>query len=179
MPFLGRMTSDRTRTVLLWIALSIQFLSALFFLGEMWTEVLGLRSFALPWQVQEFIQVFASVGLLLGVVVGVVALRRSQRRVEDLGRQMDVVSGRFQSQVRDLFAGWDLTPSEREVAIYAMKGFSNAEIGALRGTSASTVKSQLNAIYRKSGLDGRRQLISCLVDELIFGTDADEVCAAE
>jgi hypothetical protein len=53
--------------------------------------------------------------------------------------------------------------------VYAMKGFSNAEIGGFRGTSVSTVKSQMNAIYRKTGFSNRQQLISFLVEEMLAG----------
>ena len=53
--------------------------------------------------------------------------------------------------------------------IYAIKGFSNAEIGELRGTSAATVKSQMNAIYRKTGFSNRQQLIAFMVEELLHG----------
>ena len=38
-----------------------------------------------------------------------------------------------------------------------MKGFSNAEIADLRGTTAATVKSQMNAIYRKSNFTNRQR----------------------
>ena len=52
---------------------------------------------------------------------------------------------------------------------YVMKGFSNAEVAELRGTTAATVKSQLNSIYRKSGCANRQQLISFLVEDMLSG----------
>ena len=47
--------------------------------------------------------------------------------------------------------------------------FSNAEIADLRNTSLPTVKSQMTAIFRKSGCTSRQQLISYLVDDLVQG----------
>lgn len=162
----------------LYFVCAIQLLSAIFFVGDLWTEVLGLRTQPIPWALQEYIQTFASVGLIIGAVVSIMFLRRSLARMETLNRQIDVASGNFQNHLMRFFGEWQFTPSEQSVAICAMKGFSNAEIAALRGTSASTVKSQMNAIYRKSELGNRQQLISFLVEELLAGvsiTEADSL----
>lgn len=37
--------------------------------------------------------------------------------------------------LNDRFAQWGLTPAEADVALFAIKGLSTAEIAALRGTS--------------------------------------------
>lgn len=154
---------------LLFILFTIQGLSAAFFLGDLWSEVLGLRETPLPYEVQEYIQIFASVGLLAGFLTTAHILAKSFQSVTLLRRQVDVVSGNYQTHLDALFAEWELSPSERAVALYVMKGFSNAEVANLRGTGASTVKTQLNAVYRKSGCANRQQLISFLVEELLSG----------
>jgi DNA-binding CsgD family transcriptional regulator len=69
--------------------------------------------------------------------------------------------------LEDRFADWQLTPAEREVALFAIKGLSLAEIAAVRQTSEGTVKAQTNAIYRKAGVSGRPQLLSLFIDELM------------
>ncbi|MGI9220937.1 MAG: helix-turn-helix transcriptional regulator [Woeseiaceae bacterium] len=152
---------------------AFQMLSCLFFVGELWTEVLGIRTSPIPYHWQEIIEILASVGLIFGVVTTSLLLRGSQRRISKLGRQMDVARGNYETHLNRQFAEWDLTPSEQDVTIYAMKGFSNAEVAALRGTSAATVKSQLNAVYRKSEFANRQQLISFLVEELLSGVAVD------
>jgi len=149
--------------------LSVQVLSALFFFADIWGEILGLRREPWPWAVTEFTQVFASLGIVIGVAVTSVVLWRSQRRLSHLGRQFSAISGQYETQLQRHFADWGLSQSEQAITVYAMKGFSNAEIGDLRGTSVSTVKSQMNAIYRKTGFSNRQQLISFLVEELIAG----------
>jgi hypothetical protein len=55
------------------------------------------------------------------------------------------------------------------VALLAIKGFSNLEIANLRGTTLATIKSQMNAIFRKAGLISRQQLIAYLVEDLLAG----------
>ena len=57
--------------------------------------------------------------------------------------------------LEERFADWGLTPAERDVALFAIKGMSTQEIATLRSTSEGTVKAQTNAIYRKAGVSGR------------------------
>ncbi|MEC7524217.1 MAG: helix-turn-helix transcriptional regulator [Myxococcota bacterium] len=51
-----------------------------------------------------------------------------------------------------------LTPAQAEVAWRALEGRTNAEIAAARGTSARTVAKQLEQIYRRLGINSRREL---------------------
>lgn len=149
--------------------LVVQVLATLFFSWEFWSDVLGLRRQPLPWEIYDLIQTFASVGLVFGSAAGFLLLRGSEKRIRRLGSQVDAAAGNYQSHLLTLFKDWDLTVSERAVAVYAMKGFSNAEIAELRKTTVSTVKSQMNAIFRKANLDSRQQLIAYLVEELLSG----------
>lgn len=144
------------------------------FLTDLCSEVFGLRSRALPWQWQEYIQKLASIGLIAGVLVSAVFLRTSLRCVAQMIGQIEITSGNFQSHLTRLFAQWEPSPSEQAVQVFAMKGFSNAEIAGLRGTSESTIKSQMNAIYRKTELGIRHHLIACLVEDLLAGVALPE-----
>ncbi|MFO0734268.1 MAG: LuxR C-terminal-related transcriptional regulator [Labilithrix sp.] len=51
-----------------------------------------------------------------------------------------------------------LTPTEREVAALAMRGWTNARIAARRGVSVKTVMNQLRAVYEKLGVTSRSEL---------------------
>lgn len=72
---------------------------------------------------------------------------------------MDLLTERFQE--------WGLTPAEKDVALFAIKGLSTSDIAVLRSTSEGTVKAQTNAIYRKAGVSGRSQLLSLFIDDLM------------
>ncbi len=157
----------------LYALLALQILGTLFFVGELWSEIFGLRAWTVPWQWQEIIQILASLALVLGTIAGIGFIRYSQSAMRRMSTQIEVVSGHFHDHVRSQFSQWGFSPSEEAVAIYAMKGFSNAEIATFRGTSAATVKSQMNAVYRKAGLTNRQQLISFLVEELLENVSAD------
>jgi DNA-binding CsgD family transcriptional regulator len=67
----------------------------------------------------------------------------------------------------EMFVLWGLTPAEQDVALFAVKGFTTAEIAGLRGVSEGTIKAQTNAIYRKAGVSGRAQLLSLFIDQLV------------
>lgn len=90
-----------------------------------------------------------------------------QKRMET---QMMAASGAFAQLLEEHFDTWGLTPSERDVALFAMKGLSIAEIADMRQTREGTVKAQCNAIYRKAGVSGRPQLLSLFIEELMTGT---------
>lgn len=156
----------------LYLLLAFQFVCALVFVGELATEVFGLRTTPIPYEWQELIQILASVGLISGVVATAFYVRRSATRIKNMGTQLDVAAGQFENHLGEMFTSWDLSQSEQSVAILAMKGFSNAEVSDMRGTSVSTIKSQMNSIYKKSGLANRQQLISFLVEELLAEADA-------
>ncbi|MDP7152096.1 MAG: helix-turn-helix transcriptional regulator [Paracoccaceae bacterium] len=163
------MMSKQPRAVLigLYVLLALQLTGTVIFVGELWSEVLGLRAWTVPFEWQEAIQIFASIALVLGTIAGIGFMRFSQAAMRRMATQIEAVSGQFHDHVRKQFAQWGFSRSEEAVAIYAMKGFSNAEIAEFRGTTAATVKSQMNAVYRKAGLSNRQQLISFLVEELL------------
>jgi DNA-binding CsgD family transcriptional regulator len=145
----------------------IQAFCAFFFVSDILASVLGIRTTPLAWEVREMMEIGASVGLVLGVVVGALMLRRALRERSRAEAQLRRASGAFMDLLQDRFAEWGLTPSERDVALFAIKGMSTAEIAALRSTSEGTVKAQTNAIYRKAGVSGRPQLLSLFIDDLM------------
>jgi DNA-binding CsgD family transcriptional regulator len=59
-----------------------------------------------------------------------------------------------------------LTLAEKETALLILKGLSNKEIAGIRSASELTVKQQTNAIYKKSGLSSRAQLIAFFLEDL-------------
>lgn len=157
----------RSTVVLLAITFFVQALCALFFVVELVTEVFGLRHWALTWEIREGLQVAASIGLILGATSGMILWRQTLHQIRDMERQVRAASGAFFEVMDQCFAEWGLSPSEREVALFAVRGYSNSEIAATRGKSEATIKTQMNAVFRKAGVTGRAQLLSQFVDVLI------------
>jgi DNA-binding CsgD family transcriptional regulator len=92
------------------------------------------------------------------------ALLDRQKRLE---QQMQIASGAFAELLDAHFDDWGLTPSERDVALMAIKGLSIADMARLRETKDGTIKAQCNAVYRKAGVTGRPQLLSVFIEELM------------
>ena len=145
----------------------VQAFCAIFFVSDILTSVLGIQTTPLSWELRELMEIGASIGLVLGVVVGGMMLRRALRDRHRAEEQLRRASGAFMDLLQERFAEWALTPSEKDVALFAIKGLSTAEIAALRSTSEGTVKAQTNAIYRKAGVTGRPQLLSLFIDDLM------------
>ena len=145
----------------------VQVLCAIFFVSDILAGIVGLRARPISWQTRELLEIGASLGLILGAILGATALQRSFRRRVAAEESLRMASGAFMDVLEDRFVEWGLTPSERDVALFAIKGLSTGEIAVLRATSEGTVKAQTNAIYRKAGVTGRPQLLSLFIDELM------------
>jgi DNA-binding CsgD family transcriptional regulator len=145
--------------------LAVQVVSAALFLANIVFSILGVAPFA--WVVNELTEIGAALGLMLGTVLGSIALRRSLRRTQEAEAKLRAASGAFMDLLDERFVTWSLTPAERDVGLFAIKGLSTAEIAQLRQTSEGTVKAQTAAIYRKAGVNGRPQLLSLFIEDLM------------
>ena len=145
----------------------IQALCAVFFISDILSSVLGLRSIPLSWRSRELLELGAALGLLLGLGLGAVVLARALKGRHAAEERLRRASGAFMDLLEERFSEWALSPAERDVALFAIKGMSTAEIAGLRNTSEGTVKAQTNAIYRKAGVSGRPQLLSLFIDDLM------------
>ena len=147
--------------------LLIQALCAVFFVSDILATVFGLRSTPVAWHIRELLEIGAALGLVLGLVLGAVALRRSIRDRQRAEEKLRRAASAFLDLLNERFEDWRLTPAERDVALFAIKGLSTQEIAVLRGTSEGTIKAQTNAIYRKAGVSGRPQLLSLFIEDLM------------
>ncbi len=167
-----------TRPWIVGAILALQFASALFFVADLALPLLGLPVI-LDWRLHESIEILAALGLILGVVSSAMLLRRALRAQALAEARLKLASAAFHELVEMHFTRWGLTPAERDVGLFAVKGLSLDEIAALRGTSAGTVKAQTAAIYRKAGVSGRAQLLSVFIEELMDRGAPSEPPAAE
>ena len=136
-----------------------------FFLVDILSALLGIPQ--LPWHIHEMVEIGAALGLLVGIFVIGRLFLLNVRRTAAAEQALKAASGAFGELLEERFTEWGLTPAERDVALFVIKGCPTAEIASLRDTSEGTVKAQTNAIYRKSGVSGRAQLVSLFVEDLM------------
>lgn len=160
------MTSPSSRQIGLTALILFQSICVFFFIADViediqaegWASVRGAHT--MP-------ELGATIGLVLGVAFEIRYLLRLLRRQAQLERQMSVATGALHEMMENYFRNWKLTPSEQDIAAFTIKGYSIAEIAGFRGSAEATVKTHLNAIYRKAGVTGRGQLTSLLIEDLL------------
>ena len=150
--------------------LVIQSLCAFFFVTDILSSLIGFSAVPTNWQFREYIEIGAALGLVIGLVLGGLVLRNILQQSRAMERQLHAASTAFMELLQERFAAWGLTPAERDVALFAIKGLSTQDIAHLRATSEGTVKAQTTAIYRKAGVSGRSQLLSLFIDDLMDET---------
>lgn len=70
------------------------------------------------------------------------------------------------ASINNQFERWNLTPSEKEIALFLLKGLSHKEVAYFRGVSEATARQQARSIYKKANLSGRHDLAAFFLEEL-------------
>jgi len=128
------------------------------------------------------IGVFALIGVVVLVwrVIGIA--RRARKRATELGHDLetsrqDAIEWRTEAQdllkglgakIDDQFVKWGLSPAEKEVALFLLKGFSHRDVARLRRVSEATARQQARAIYKKAGIAGRHDLAGFFLEDLVL-----------
>jgi DNA-binding NarL/FixJ family response regulator len=83
--------------------------------------------------------------------------------------------------IDDQFDRWELTPTEREIALLLLKGYGHKQIAGRTNRSESTVRQHAVSVYHKSGQGGRAELAAFFLDGVMLpsGTaDTPRISAA-
>jgi DNA-binding CsgD family transcriptional regulator len=162
-----------SRTPIIWVLFALQAFCAVFFMADAVSDILGFEVAETEPEsgtsLHDGFEYLIALALVLGTIFTGFELRRTMQRQTRIEQQLRAASGAFAEVLDQHFDDWGLTASERDVALFAIKGLSISEIAALRETKDGTIKAQCNAIYRKAGVTGRPQLISLFVEELVSG----------
>jgi len=82
----------------------------------------------------------------------------AKSQLSDMSQQLRNAKTQYLEAVEKQFDDWQLTPSEKEVALFLLKGLSSQEIAEARNTKEKTVRQQACSVYSKSGLEGHYAL---------------------
>lgn len=152
----------RRETAALAVFVALQCLAAVFYVGDVFGDMADNADSFHVW-----FEGVVTLALVLGILFGIVALRRTFTLLEDQDRALDVARGALSEVVGTQFAAWGLTPAESDVGLLALKGLDVAEIAELRGAAQGTVRAQLTRIYAKAGVSGRAQFAAHFVEDLM------------
>ncbi|OIP88107.1 MAG: LuxR family transcriptional regulator [Rhodobacterales bacterium CG2_30_65_12] len=159
------------RVLALTAVIVLQALTALFFLYDVGIDL--WRGGKLD-VLHMWLEAIAALALAGGVVVLTIELRQVLHRLSRLDRSMRAARGEMTEVIDTFFTEWGLTPSERDVALLVLKGIDNEQIAKIRGTAPGTVRAQCTAVYAKAGVDGRAQLFSVFMEELLSETSGKQ-----
>lgn len=76
-------------------------------------------------------------------------------------RQIEHMTGDFDSKPEDIGRTRNLTAREREIAIFVARGLPNKTVARMANISEGTVKIHLYNIYQKLGISNRTELANC------------------
>jgi DNA-binding CsgD family transcriptional regulator len=99
-----------------------------------------------------------------------IALQEAEKWRTEASQALQGLSDAIDSQL----SRWQLSKSEKEVALLLLKGLSLKEIAEIRGVSEKTARTQSFAIYGKSGLGGRAELSAFFLEDLMLPQDFGE-----
>ena len=142
--------------------LVIQTVAAVYFVGDAASEMIEAQGGS-----HSILESVVAVALLLGVIFGAVALRHTLATLHAQRQAIATASGAMAEVISAQFAAWGLTPAERDVGFFALKGLDVAEIAELRGAAPGTVRAQLTHIYAKAEVSGRAQFAAFFVEDLL------------
>lgn len=145
----------------------VQLLFSILFLYDLLSSFFGFRSKPLPWEVHEALEAAGVLGLLLGFVLGLILLRNLRAELAQVNSRLRVASDTFADLVQEEFDDWALSPAEKDIALFMLKGLNNVEIAEVTGKRQGTIKAQCNAVFRKSELANRAQLASYFIEILM------------
>ncbi len=126
----------------------------------------------------EIMTVFLSIW---GIVMLVQAIKGRIQEIENLNQKVvDVendlelthsklkqIGQEYSKYIHKQFDVWDLTQSEKEVALALLKGLSFKEIAEIRNTKEKTVRQQASTIYRKSRVTGRHEFSAWFFEDML------------
>ncbi|MFW2349613.1 helix-turn-helix transcriptional regulator [Qipengyuania sp.] len=156
------MTAERDRELIpIALVILVQLVAVAYFLWDAVREEGGLPA---------LLDLFVGLALFAGIALGALVIRRLLGEARKREEVVAIARGALGDLMRKRFSDWNLSRGEAEVALFALKGCSIAEIAALRGSSPGTVRSQLSQVYTKSGVTGQPMLMSLFLDDLLDAT---------
>ncbi|MCF6216627.1 MAG: hypothetical protein L3J58_10695 [Emcibacter sp.] len=154
------------RLTILWIGMILSTVCTAFFALDVFGDIVLGRDFPNE-NIHNIFELFVVILSLGAFIFHIRELNLFFKHHHKINDQMRVASGKFAEVIGALFDEWKLTPAEKDVAIFLIKGMSFSEIALARNAKEGTVKAQSNAVYRKANVKGCHELLALFLDELL------------
>ena len=112
-------------------------------------------------------EIMVAFALLAGIVLGAATILRLVRQAQAREATLAIARGALSGLLVERFAAWGLSKAEADVALFALKGSTVAEIAQMRGAAPSTVRVQLSQVYAKASVSSQVMLMSLFLDDLM------------
>ncbi len=93
-------------------------------------------------------------------------IKRNKEEASAWKHETEVLLQGLGASINNQFERWGLSPSEKEIGLFLLKGLSHKEVASIRGVSEATARQQARSIYKKAGLSGRYDLSAFFLEEL-------------
>lgn len=140
-----------------------QLLACLFFVAD----ALSDQSTGQDTAPGSILEIGVAMALMAGVVLGAVYLFHLLREIRIRAAVVAVARGTMSRLISERFVEWKLSAAEADVALFALKGCSIAEIAQLRSSALGTVRAQLSQVYGKAEVSGQSMLMAVFLEELM------------
>ncbi len=98
-------------------------------------------------------------------------LQRNRQEAREWRNETQTLLQGLGASINNQFGRWQLSPAEKEIGLFLLKGLSHKEVAYIRGVSEATARQQARSIYIKAGLSGRHDLSAFFLEELALPLD--------
>jgi len=95
------------------------------------------------------------------------SLKEAENTVHKITEQFKGARHQYSEVIQQQFEEWELSQSEKEVAMLMLKGLNFQEISTVRNTKEKTARHQASTIYSKTGLVGRHELSAWFIEDFM------------
>lgn len=113
------------------------------------------------------LEIAVAAALVAAIVMGAALTRQLFFEAGEREQVIAIARGALAEVIAARFAEWRLSGAETDVALFALKGSSIAEIAAMRGSAEGTVRAQLSQVYAKAGVSSQPMFVALFVEELL------------
>lgn len=145
------------------VAIALQVLACVYFVGD---ALLDQGDPTTSGAASVF-EIVIALALLAGIILSAAYIMHLVREARVREASLAVARGALSRILSQRFVDWGLSAAESDVAMFALKGCTVAEIAEIRSAAQGTVRAQLSQVYAKAGVSSQPMLMSLFLEDLM------------